>query len=266
MKSISLIFLAIFAVLATVTAKSVYEPRIVNGENAKEGQFPYVASLRNAANRHFCGASIVSTRFLLTAAHCCTGSNASPENVHAVVGVLRQTEGGVVVKVDKITSHKGFVLDGIYNDIGLIRTAKEITFTDYIQPIALPKENLSEDTSLRVVLSGWGRHMVRLIYNNFSNFDFNSNSVCNFAFGFHFNSSPRMRHPIFCNTMKLKRSITKSVRIVSLQIYHFVNGFVKIMFVPSTTEMVVHVTEIQVNSLSKYSHLECFVIYSNFFS
>lgn len=158
MQSLSLIFLAIFTVLATVTAKSVYEPRIVNGENAKEGQFPYVASLRNSANRHYCGASILSARFLLTAAHCCTGNNGSPENVHAVVGVLRQTKGGVVVKVDKITPHKEFVLDGIYNDIGLIRTAEEIAFTDYIQPIALPTENLSEDTSLHVVLSGWGRH------------------------------------------------------------------------------------------------------------
>lgn len=162
MKSVSLIFLAIFAILATAAAKSVYEPRIVNGEDAKEGQFPYMASLRNAAmNRHYCGASILSARFLLTAAHCCTGNNASPEAVHAVVGALRQTSGGVVVKLDKITPHEGFVLDGVYNDIGLIRTAEEIIFTDYIQPIALPKENLSEDSRV-VLLSGWGRHKVRL--------------------------------------------------------------------------------------------------------
>lgn len=160
MKSASLIVLAVFAVLAS--AKSVYEPRIVNGEDAKEGQFPYVASLRNKiTGRHYCGASILSARFLLTAGHCCTGNNGSPENVFAMVGTIRQSSGGIVVEVDKITPHKEFVLDGIYKDICLIRTAEEITFTDNIQPIALPKENLSENTSHRAVLSGWGRHKVK---------------------------------------------------------------------------------------------------------
>lgn len=161
MGSISLIVLAIFGVFATTTAKSVYEPRIVNGENAQEGQFPYTASLRNAAVGHFCGASILSSRFLLTAAHCCMADNASPKNVVAVVGALRRSSGGVTMKVDTITPHHGFVYYGFKNDIALIRTATEINFNDNIKPIALPTENLSEGKSIRAVLSGWGRHKVR---------------------------------------------------------------------------------------------------------
>lgn len=39
MKTISLICLAVCVALAS--AKSVYEPRIMNGDDAVEGQFPY---------------------------------------------------------------------------------------------------------------------------------------------------------------------------------------------------------------------------------
>lgn len=44
--------------------------RIVGGVNAVAGQYPYQVSLRTAANFHFCGGSIISNHFALTAAHC----------------------------------------------------------------------------------------------------------------------------------------------------------------------------------------------------
>lgn len=42
----------------------------------------------------------------------------------------------------------------VQNDIGLIRTAKEIMFTDLIQPIALPSSPMQAGE--RVTLTGWG--------------------------------------------------------------------------------------------------------------
>jgi len=147
-----------FAVcVALATAKSVYEPRIINGANAEEGQFPYQVSLRRKVyEAHFCGASILSNRFILTAAHCCQNDNSDPENVYALVGAYRQTNGGVKVELDKITPHKEFSLQQLVNDIALIRTAEEITFTNLIQPIALPTSPL--EATARVVLTGWGKH------------------------------------------------------------------------------------------------------------
>lgn len=45
---------------------------IVGGSDASSGQFPYMASLR-AYNAHICDAAIVSSRYLLSAAHCTIG-------------------------------------------------------------------------------------------------------------------------------------------------------------------------------------------------
>lgn len=155
MGSVRLLCLAVFAILSTTLAKNLIQPRIISGHDAQEGQFPHMASLRyRMMPVHACGATIISSRFLLTGAHCCISPN--PKDMFAVVGAIRQSRGGVIVELDRVTPHKGFSkMEGKF-DVAVLRTAKDIIFTEFIQPVALPKEDFPDVEGIQVVLSGWG--------------------------------------------------------------------------------------------------------------
>jgi len=43
---------------------------IVGGTNALDGAHPYIVSLRLHKVSHFCGGSIISKHYILTAGHC----------------------------------------------------------------------------------------------------------------------------------------------------------------------------------------------------
>lgn len=135
--SISLIF---------ADARNEIDSRIFRGMNATRGQFPYFAQiLTNATEPNatepdyiICGGSIISSRFILTAAHCL-------ENYTRVMVTL-----GIHNVGDKSTQqmhianntfiHKGYNLITGTNDIALIQLVDEIEFTDDIKPIPLSCE------------------------------------------------------------------------------------------------------------------------------
>ncbi|XP_031633010.1 chymotrypsin-2-like [Contarinia nasturtii] len=160
MKTISLFFFTfcVAFIAAAHIDSDVFGNRIVGGEDAVEGQFPYQISLRDKwSNQHFCGGSIITDRFMLTAAHC-NYRHPDPSGMYVVAGTYRRLEGGVTIALDKITPHKDFDIHAnthSFNDISLLRAAEKIVFTNFIQPIALPTQNIAGDTEL--VLSGWGR-------------------------------------------------------------------------------------------------------------
>lgn len=137
------------------------QTRIVNGSDASLGQFPHQVSLRvSQNNRHFCGGSIISKRWIITAAHC----SFLPAQIVpiAVVGAVKLREGGTPYNISKIIPHPLYQNQkSLKHDIALWRTSEDIVFEQNVQPVALPTADTFGDVPL--IVSGWGRTSVRTI-------------------------------------------------------------------------------------------------------
>ncbi|XP_062710765.1 transmembrane protease serine 9-like [Aedes albopictus] len=110
-----------------------------------------------------CGVTILTERFVLTAAHCTyeRWKKLPADRVFVKVGLsnldspedhMRQFE------VDKITRHKQYNMDTFENDIALLKLSWEITYTNYIQPACLWQgdSELSKIISKIGFVVGWG--------------------------------------------------------------------------------------------------------------
>ncbi|KAF5287789.1 hypothetical protein FQA39_LY15725 [Lamprigera yunnana] len=126
--------------------------KIVGGEAASPGQFPYQISLRYRGS-HNCGGSIINPGTILTAAHCLDGFG--KDFMTVVVGTNHVSEGGVEHSVLSAVFHAQYNALTVRHDIGLLKLDSEIAYNDNVKPIALETQHVGEDVDL--VLSGWGK-------------------------------------------------------------------------------------------------------------
>lgn len=152
MNSLTVILLALLIAIVSATTDTINGLEIVNGESAKLGELPHQASLRSMySNKHFCGGTILSLRWILTAHHCVASPARHASSIFAVVGSVKLDRGGIPYQISRIVSHPR---EHISADIALLRTVGEIKLNDYVQPAHLPNEDTPADTLLMV--SGWG--------------------------------------------------------------------------------------------------------------
>lgn len=133
----------------------IRDGRIINGEDAAIGQFPHQVSLRfdgSNNDHHYCGGTIIGSRWILTAAHCSDRS----ESLVAVVGTVELSAEYKAYQISQKIVHPRWSNSpqNLRNDIAMWRTAEDIEFNAFVQPASLPTQNTEEDEILTV--SGWG--------------------------------------------------------------------------------------------------------------
>uniref|UniRef100_A0A1I8NLI1 Peptidase S1 domain-containing protein n=1 Tax=Stomoxys calcitrans TaxID=35570 RepID=A0A1I8NLI1_STOCA len=143
-------------VLQLQLTKAQIQPRIVGGNFAKVGQFPYQVSLL-VNGQHNCGGSIISELYVVTAAHCVVIDQSTiriPLDMLSVrAGSLVTTSGGQHVAVAEVRIHPTY--RWFNHDIALVKLAEPLHFNDNVKAIALAKKN--PPSGVYVSTSGWGR-------------------------------------------------------------------------------------------------------------
>ncbi|CRL07272.1 CLUMA_CG020251, isoform A [Clunio marinus] len=139
--------------------------RIVGGFDAVQRETPYMVGLMKHGGV-VCGASIISEKFLIIAAHCiCNNQNhiIKPSQLKAFVGMNKITDVKNEIEDDTIAEVfiKKIIVHPDYscgktsqNDIALLQLESSIKFNDNIQPLCLSTDE-SQVMEIGIV-TGWG--------------------------------------------------------------------------------------------------------------
>ncbi|XP_042283245.1 transmembrane protease serine 3, partial [Thunnus maccoyii] len=132
-----------------------YRTRIVGGNISRPGQFPWQVSL-HFRSEHLCGGSIITSRWILTAAHCVYGF-AEPSMWTVHVGQTEQpVHGAQSLAVQQIIYHARYRPKGLDYDIALMKLTNSLIFNGFVEPICLPNHGEDFQEGTMCWISGWG--------------------------------------------------------------------------------------------------------------
>ncbi|XP_066486427.1 serine protease 27-like [Tiliqua scincoides] len=145
--------------LSCFTRPKVYSPRIVGGQICDEGEWPWQVNIQ-FNGLHLCGGSLISSQWVVTAAHCFLDSqNASLFRVNlGEYDILNPPPTMVSSAVNQIILNPDFTELSFSGDIALMWLEMPVNFSRTILPICLPKTSDPNFFPVGTVcwVTGWG--------------------------------------------------------------------------------------------------------------
>lgn len=157
---------------------------LINANDAKKGELPYMASIAFRGSTAYCGAAIINNWYIITSAHMLVKHERAEFDVY--LGAWKYyDEDAVKGVIADIKIHPGYELTERHHDVALVRMVDEIKFSEFVQPIALPKAAFPNVVGNTVLVSGFGLDAVNYFLMILYIFSF-SNKLEHFQIPYHF--------------------------------------------------------------------------------
>ncbi|XP_037044742.1 venom serine protease 34-like [Bradysia coprophila] len=134
-------------------------PRIVGGMKTGVNEYPMMAGLIDSTQRElYCGATIISSQFVITAAHCVENKDIS--TIGVVVGEHDVTTGSdtnatKIFRISNCIMHPRYEAD--HNDVAVCKIIGDIQFSAEVGPVCLPFQHRRDNFyDVTVTVLGWG--------------------------------------------------------------------------------------------------------------
>ncbi|KAL4717335.1 hypothetical protein ACJJTC_017222 [Scirpophaga incertulas] len=145
----------------------------IGGRITLPGEFPHMGAIGWKAVEGTwifkCGGTLISSKFILTAAHCSKASERDNEIADITPKIVRLGDKNIIdsfdpntgliptdVNIIRIINHPDYKAPKKYNDISLFELKEKVSFTDYIQPACLYTGPGNILIGRNATLTGWG--------------------------------------------------------------------------------------------------------------
>ncbi|XP_020279733.1 venom prothrombin activator vestarin-D2 isoform X2 [Pseudomyrmex gracilis] len=134
-----------------------YFMRIIGGRPTTPGKWPWQVAVLNRYHEAFCGGTLVSPKWVLTAAHCIR------KRLFVRIGEydLTVNEGTEIeLRVESVFIHPDYDVDTVDNDVALLRLPVNLTPSSSRGIACMPAPKQSLPTKQYCTIIGWGKSSV----------------------------------------------------------------------------------------------------------
>ncbi|XP_058821596.1 protein masquerade [Topomyia yanbarensis] len=137
------------------------QARVVGGEDGDNGEWCWQVALINSLNQYLCGAALIGTQWVLTAAHCVTNIVRSGDAIYVRVGDYDLTRkfgspGAQTLRVATTYIHHNHNSQTLDNDIALLKLHGQAELRDGVCLVCLPARGVNHAAGKRCTVTGYG--------------------------------------------------------------------------------------------------------------
>ncbi|EDV99588.1 GH12343 [Drosophila grimshawi] len=133
-------------------------PHILGGTEVELGTYPHMAAIAFSVVDKIvfsCGGTLISSRHVLTAAHCV--SKDLPLYVRlGAVNISGDLDHQDINVTSNVVLHPDYVSSTKYNDIAVLELAKEVTLDVNVSPACLAFDSADPPETAQLYVAGWG--------------------------------------------------------------------------------------------------------------